>query len=105
MELKGTDKRVLRGLGNTLKATIYVGKEGVSEALLTAVARALDSQELIKIKVLDTCGLHRKEVAAALDEQAEGQVVQVLGRTILIYRRHPEEPEINLPSHPLPRKT
>ncbi len=101
MTLTGADKRALRALGNGLKATIYIGKQGISAELLQAIETAHDHAELLKLKVLDTCPLDRHEAAAALDRESGSAVVQVLGRTILLFRRHPEKPVISLPSSPL----
>jgi putative YhbY family RNA-binding protein len=101
MTLTGADKRALRALGNGLKATIYIGKQGVSEDILQAIVDAHEHAELIKLKVLDTCPLDRHEAAAALEERSGSQLVQVLGRTILLFRRHPKKPVISLPSSPL----
>jgi putative YhbY family RNA-binding protein len=101
MTLTGADKRALRALGNGLKATIYIGKQGVSEDILQAIADAHEHAELIKLKVLDTCPLDRHEAAAALEERSGSLLVQVLGRTILLFRRHPKKPLISLPSSPL----
>ncbi len=101
MTLTGADKRALRALGNGLKATIYIGKQGVSEDILQAIVDAHEHAELIKLKVLDTCPVDRHEAAAALEERSGSLLVQVLGRTILLFRRHPKKPLISLPSSPL----
>lgn len=104
MELTGADRRSLRGLGNRLEATVFVGKDGVSDAVLAAIDEAHHGAELVKVRVLDTCPLHRKEVAALLEERSGSHLVQLLGRTVLLYRRDPETPKIPLPSMPLPGK-
>jgi RNA-binding protein len=100
--LTGADRRVLRALGNALKPTVFVGKDGVSEEVLGAIDSAHRTAELVKLKVLDTCPLHRKEVGEELAGRSGSDVVQVLGRTVLLYRRDPEKPKISLPSAPLP---
>jgi len=101
MQLTGADKRVLRALGNGLKPVVYVGKEAVTPAILEAIDAAHHTAELIKLKVLDTCSVPRKEVAVELQEKSASYVVQVLGRTVLLYRRDPEKPRILLPSAPV----
>lgn len=101
MELTGADKRVLRGMGNTLDPTIMIGKDGVSPSVLSAIAEAHEHRELLKIRVLDNCPLHRKEVARLLERESGSSLVQLLGRTILLFRRHPTEPKISLPSSPV----
>jgi len=99
--LTGADRRALRALGNRLKPTVFVGKDGVSDEVLGAIDSAHHAAELVKLKVLDTCPLHRKEVGEELAARSASEVVQVLGRTVLLYRRHPEKPRISLPSAPL----
>lgn len=101
MELTGADLRSLRALGNRLEVTVTVGKDGVSDAVLAALDEAHHGAELVKLRVLDTCPLHRKEVAAILRERSGSEMVQLLGRTVLLYRRDPEHPGISLPSMPL----
>jgi RNA-binding protein len=96
--LKGKHRRYLRGLGVALKPVVVVGKEGLSEALLAAVESAVVSHELIKVRLLDNVDGNRKEVARELAERAELELIQVLGRTVLLYRRNDEEPGIELPS-------
>jgi RNA-binding protein len=98
MHLKGVDRRALRALGHGLKPSVTVGKEGVSPAVIEAILRAHEASELIKLRVLDTCPQDRREVASELQERSGSEVVQLLGRTILLYRRDPEEPRIELPS-------
>ena len=98
MELTGKDRRALRALGHHRKPVVFVGKDGVTDAVVTAVAEAHAGDELIKVRVLDTCEDDRNEVAAALAERTGSALVQVLGRTLLLYRPDPESPEIHLPS-------
>lgn len=96
-ELNGGQIRYLRGLGHHLDPVVHVGKEGVSETLVKAAKEALLAHELVKVKVLQECPIDRKEVGPALAEQSEAALVQILGRTILLYRRHPNKPKITLP--------
>lgn len=74
-----------------------MGKEGLSEGLIGAIDAALAEHELIKLRLGEAAGDNRHNIAAALAEAAGAELVQVLGRTILLYRPHPEDPEIELP--------
>lgn len=94
--LTGKQKRYLRGLGHGLKAVITVGKGEVSEALIHETGEALASHELVKVKVLESCLLDRNEVADALSAACGADVAQILGRTILLYRRS-DEAKIDIP--------
>lgn len=94
--LTGKQKRYLRGLGHDLKPVILVGKGEVGEALIEETTAALASHELIKVKILESCLVDRHEVAETLAEACGAQVAQVLGRTVLLYRKS-AEPKLELP--------
>jgi RNA-binding protein len=94
--LTGKQKRHLRGLGHNLKPVIVVGKGELSEALLRETDEALESHELIKVKILESCMLDRNEVSRGLAEACSADVAQILGRTILLFRRA-KEARIELP--------
>ena len=55
------------------------------------------TNELIKVKMMENSPLSQKECADKLDGHKEVAVVQVIGKTLLLYRTHPEEPVITLP--------
>lgn len=95
-KLTGKQVRFLRGLGHHLQPVVMVGKEEVSEALLASLEEALETHELIKVRLQEGCLTDRREVADAMSQKTGAAVVQVLGRTILLYRRG-EEPRITLP--------
>ena len=92
------DRKYLRGLGHQLKPTLHVGKEGFSRLVVDQLDRLLEDHELVKVKVLDSAPVDRKKDASVLADKASGELVQKIGRTWLIYRRHPDEPVIVLPS-------
>jgi len=96
-ELRGAQRRHLRGLAHHLEPIVHVGKVGVTEAVEEAVAMALEQHELIKVKVLEGAPLPRKEVASSMAAAVGAHVVGQLGRIVILYRRHPEEPRIELP--------
>jgi len=94
--LTGKQKRFLRALGHPLKPVVHVGKSEVSEALIKETDEALDSHELIKVKVLESCFTDRKDVAEELCQACKAELAQVLGRTLLLYRPA-NEPRLVLP--------
>jgi RNA-binding protein len=94
--LSGKQKRFLRGLGHGLKPVVTVGKGEVTEALVKETSEAIASHELIKVKILESCTMDRFEVAEELATACAAEVAQVLGRTLLLYRKG-EEPKIELP--------
>ena len=94
--LTGKQKRYLRGVGHHLKPVIMVGKGEITEALTAETVEALAAHELIKVKILESCLLDRKEAANELAASSGAEVAQVLGRTILLYKQG-KEPKIELP--------
>jgi RNA-binding protein len=97
MKLNGKQRHFLRGLGHGLDPVVHVGKEGLTDALAAALTTALDTHELVKVKLGPAAPEERHEAADELAARTSSELVQVLGRAILLYRRHPEEPRIVLP--------
>ena len=77
-----------RAKANTLEPIIQIGKEGISENLITQVDDTLDNRELIKIRVhLETAPKTPKELANELGEALGADVIQVIGGIIVLYRK------------------
>ncbi len=85
-------RRRLRAAGHHLAPVVQVGKEGVSEAVLRQLDGALAAHELVKVKVGTESPEDRFEAASRLGAACGAAVAQVLGRTVLVYRKHPEKP-------------
>ena len=96
-ELSGKQRRYLRGQGNPIKPTVYLGKDGISDALLNSLKEAFNNRELVKVRIEKSCELKRKEAGRLLAQAAAAHMVQVLGHTLLLYRPDPDNPEIKLP--------
>lgn len=94
LALTGKQKRTLRALGHHLRPVTTIGKQGVAETLVTQVDANLLAHELIKVKVLKTCPLEPATVAEALTGRTGAALAQTVGRTLLLYRPHPEKPVI-----------
>lgn len=88
------ERAALRGAGNTLKPLLSIGKEGLSPAVLKQLDALLEYHELVKVKLLKTAEVDRHELADQLAEKARASLVQVIGRTMLLYRRHPKKPRL-----------
>ena len=103
MDLSTKQRAHLRALAHPLKPLLHVGKEGVTGEAVRALAEALSTRELLKVRVLETAPEPPRESAHALAAGVpDAHVVQVVGRTAVLYRPHPERPEIRLP-HPRKR--
>jgi RNA-binding protein len=97
MDLTGKQKSYLRGLGHHLNPTVQLGKEGLTEAVARKTHLELEHHELVKVKVGDGCLDPAREVGDALAEQCNATLVQVIGHTLLLYRRRKKDPQIVLP--------
>jgi RNA-binding protein len=79
-----------------LKDVVHVGKEGVSK-VAGAIDAALETHELIKVRLLESAGEDRHEMAEQLAKESKSDLVQVLGRKVLLYRARKKDPVIKLP--------
>lgn len=95
--LTGAQRRALRGAGHHLKATVQIGNKGITPGLIAATAAALADHELIKISVNSEAPVDRKQAPGELAIGCGAHVVQVIGRTALLYRRRHDDPKVQLP--------
>lgn len=95
--LTGKQAQHLRGLAHSLSPVVHVGKEGVTDALVAAVDAAIDTHELIKVKLPQLDKTERRAMTQALATAAGCHVAGELGRIAILYRRHREKPVIKLP--------
>jgi RNA-binding protein len=96
-KLSGAALRKLRGLGHALDPVVALGKEGLTEAVVRAVDTAIGTHELIKVKIQREAPVDRHEAGIELAARTGSVLAQVLGRTLLLYRKHPKKPKIVLP--------
>ena len=98
--LTNSQKKFLRRLGHNLTPLVYIGKEGLTDTVFAAVNAALDAHELIKVKIVNTSSVHKHEAASALPDATGSSLVQLIGKTLLIYRCNPDrkkDEQIKLP--------
>ena len=81
----------LKSIGATLKPIAQVGKEGVSDNLLKGLSDALEAHELIKINLLPASGEDEDALAAEIASALKAEVVIVIGRRAVLYRRSSRE--------------
>lgn len=85
--LSGKQKRHLRSLAVTMQSYVQIGKDGLSENVIETVHVALEAHELVKISVLKNCDDNFKELALDLASATSSEIVQLIGRTIVLFRR------------------
>lgn len=81
----------LKGLAMTMDPIFQIGKGGLTPENTAAVEEALVARELIKISVLQNCMEDTRAMAEVLAERTRSQVVQVIGRKIVLYREGKNE--------------
>ena len=97
-DLTSKQRAHLRALAHDLKPLHHVGKEGVTDAAARAVEQAFNTRELLKVKVLEHAPDTPFAIGEALAARLEGaDVVQAIGRVVILYRPHPDRPQITLP--------
>ncbi|MEC0230544.1 ribosome assembly RNA-binding protein YhbY [Paenibacillus alba] len=95
--LTGKQKRYLRSMAHHVDPIFQVGKGGVNEHLIRHIQEALEVRELIKITVLNNSGEDRNEVGAELAEQSGAELVQVIGKIVVLYKESRDKKKIELP--------
>lgn len=76
----------LKGLAMTMDPIFQIGKSSLTPENTAAVAEALEARELIKLSVLQNCMDDPREIAEVLAERTHSQVVQVIGKKIVLYK-------------------
>jgi RNA-binding protein len=88
----------VRKLAHRLKPVVLVGGEGLSQAVLASILDAFNTREILKVKLQESAPVKAREAAQIIAQTLEGvHPVQTIGRTVVLYRPFPEEPEIRLP--------
>lgn len=81
----------------TMESIFHVGKASLTPEIIEAVREAIDKRELIKVSVLKNCFDDPKEIAEVLAERTRSQVVQVIGKKIVLFKQAPEKTKYELP--------
>ena len=87
----------LKSIAMKLDPVFNVGKASITPEFTTAIAEVLETRELIKIAVLKNCLDEPKEIAEVLAERTHSQVVQVIGKKIVLYKESKDNKKIELP--------
>ncbi len=81
----------LKGLAMTMDPIFQIGKSSVTPELTAAIAEALEARELIKLTVLKNCLDDGRSIAEVLAERTRSEVVQVIGKKIVLYKPAKDE--------------
>lgn len=97
MAMTSKQRAYLKSLASNITPIFQVGKASLTPEIAAAVDEALEKRELIKISVLKNCFDDPKELADIVAERTRSQVVQVIGKKIVLYRPSKKDPKIQLP--------
>lgn len=87
----------LKSLASSLDPIFQVGKSSLTPQVTEAIGEAFNTRELIKIAVLKNCLDDPREIAEMIAERTHSQVVQVIGKKIVLYKPDRDNPKIMLP--------
>lgn len=93
--LQGFQRRYLRKLAHGLRPVVHVGTGGIRPSLLDALDQALETHELVKVRLHEP--EDKKGLARELAERSGAELCGLVGHTAILYRPHPDEPRIELP--------
>ncbi|MDK2964724.1 MULTISPECIES: ribosome assembly RNA-binding protein YhbY [Lacrimispora] len=81
----------LKGLAMNIDPIFQIGKSSLTPEITNAIAEALEARELIKITILKNCADDGNSIASVLSERTHSEIVQVIGRKIVLYKQAKDE--------------
>ena len=87
----------LMSLASNLNPVFQVGKSSLTPELTEAIGECFNTNELIKISVLKNCMDDPRAIAEVVAERTHSQVIQVIGKKIVLYKPNKDKPKIELP--------
>ncbi|HGF7586128.1 MULTISPECIES: ribosome assembly RNA-binding protein YhbY [Enterococcus] len=91
MSLRGKQKRFLRSKAHHLQPIFQIGKGGINSAMIVQIEEALEKRELIKISLLQNTDEVAEEAAQVLEKEIDCEIVQIIGRVIVLYKPSTKE--------------
>jgi RNA-binding protein len=88
-QLRGTQRKYLRGEAHHLKPLVLIGRNGINKQVIGSVDLALKDHELIKVKFGDFKEA-KKEMSAEIAQNTKSEVVGIIGNIAILYRQNPE---------------
>lgn len=84
------DKKQLRANAHTLKPVVMIGQSGLTDAVLAEVELALNSHELIKVKIRAERD-ERKLISEKMCAATGAELIQAIGQIAVLYRLNPKK--------------
>lgn len=95
--LTGKQRSYLKSLANNIDPTFQIGKNGLSDNFIKQVEEAIESRELIKIKILQNSMADPTQVANEIADKIDAEFVQSIGSRFVLYKESKENKKIQLP--------
>lgn len=95
--LSGKQRRHLRALAHSLDPVVRIGHGGLSRGLFAEIDGALETHELIKVKLGSESPVEPEQAGPEIARETRSEVAQIIGRTLVVYRRRAKNPKIRLP--------
>lgn len=96
MALTSKQRAFIKKKAHDLEPLVRIGKDGVTENLIQSILEAIDSREILKVKILQNCEKEKEEVLEELSGRNEFEVVGLIGRTIILYKENKDKPVISM---------
>jgi RNA-binding protein len=90
MSMTGKERAALRAEAHHLTPLVHVGQHGMTPTLVQSLDDVLRTRELVKVQLGRAVDVSAKEAAADLAAAVRAEVVQVIGKTVTLYRHNPE---------------
>jgi RNA-binding protein len=97
MALNTRQRQYLKGLAHSLSPVVRIGRSSLTPTVVTETRNALESHELIKIRIETEDPAERKALASQLAAESGGELVNTIGKVAILYRARDEDPDIVLP--------
>jgi len=95
MELTNKQKAKLKSMAQQLDAIVRIGDKGVTPTVITSMNEALKARELVKISVAHSDRKIRKEMMSELAKDTDAILVNIIGKTALLFKVNPDNPIIS----------
>lgn len=94
--INSKQRAYLRSLANKIEPVFQVGKNGAAPEAIASVDEALTAKELVKGNVLNNCEDDVKYIASVISERTRSDIVQIIGRKFVLYRKNDKKPIIDI---------
>ncbi|MBO4281455.1 MAG: ribosome assembly RNA-binding protein YhbY [Lachnospiraceae bacterium] len=95
--MNSKQRAYLKSIAMVTEPILQIGKGRLTPEISASVSEALEARELVKISVLNNCMEEPDDLARMLSERTGAEVVQVIGKKIVLYRESKKRKKIILP--------